>query len=150
MPVVTPEWLTIRHSCIIAINMVYYSLPLWNPVLREAVLSVPWRHNSGAAPLILNLGHYMEKSDQFHAPATLPPGKNLCTLCIRGCMVLQPVWTFQRREKSHVSTGVQNPYLAACSIVTIAYSFTQTKWTNTSNQHTLQSPAHSLLLCQQS
>jgi hypothetical protein len=50
--------------------------------------------------------------------------------------VPQPVWTFQSREKSHGSTGVGNPYLAACSTVTIAHSVTQT-----SNQHTLHSPA---------
>jgi len=48
----------------------------------------------------------MEKNGQLHAPATLPPGKNPCTLWIRGWVVSQPVWTFQRREKSHVSTGV--------------------------------------------
>jgi len=28
--------------------MAYYSLPLWNPVLRKVVLSMPCRHNGGA------------------------------------------------------------------------------------------------------
>ena len=80
----------------------------------------------------------MEKSGQLHDPATLPPRKNPHTLWIRGWVVPEPAWTFQRREKSHVSTGVQNMYLAACSIVTIAHSFTQTaQWTKTSNKHTL-------------
>jgi len=83
----------------------------------------------------------MEKNGQMHAPATLPPGKNPHTIWIGGWVVQQPVWTFQRREKWHVSTGVWNPYLAACSIVAIAHSFTQTtQWTKTSNQHTLHSP----------
>jgi len=44
LTVVTPEWLTLRHSSIIATN----SLPLWSPVLRKVVLSVPWKHNGGA------------------------------------------------------------------------------------------------------
>ena len=104
--------------------MPYYSLPLWNPVLSKAVLSMPWRHKGGAE-VQLHL---------FLTLVTLPTGKNPHTLWIKGWVVPQPVWTFQRREKSHVSTGVQNPYLAACSIVTIAHSFTQT-----CNQHTLQS-----------
>jgi len=89
----------------------------------------------------------MEKSGQLHALATLPPGKNPCTLWIRGWMVPQPVWTFQRREKSHISTMAQNPYLAACSIVTIAHSFTQC--TKTRNQNTLQSPVR-IMYCTQS
>ena len=131
-----PEWVTLRHSCIIATKMVYYSLLLWNPVLREGVLPMLWRHNgrAGTAP----------------RPSHFTPGKNCHTRWIRGWVVPQPVWTFQRREKSHVSTGVQNPYLAACSIVTIAHSFTQTtKWTNTRNQHTLQSPV-CIMYCTQS
>jgi len=37
----------------------------------------------------------------------------------------EPAWTFQTREKLHVSTGVQNLYRAACSTVTIANSVTQ-------------------------
>jgi len=57
----------------------------------------------------------MEKNGELHTPATLPPGKNPSTLRIRGWVVPQPVWTFQRRGKSQVSSGVQNPYLAACS-----------------------------------
>ena len=94
----------------------------------------------------------MEKSGQLHVPATLTPGENPRTLWIRGWVVLQPVWIFQRREKSDGPIGVQNP----CSIVTIAHSFTQTtQWTDTSDQHTLQSSVcimycNSLLLCQQS
>ena len=136
MPVVTPEWLTIRHSCITDTNMAYYSLPLWNPVLRKVVLPMLWRHNGGAEVQLHSfLTLTLEKSGQLHIPATLPPGKNPHTLWIRGWMVPQPVWTFQRREKSHVSTGVWNPYLAACTIVTIAHSVTRT-----SNQHTLQGP----------
>jgi len=92
----------------------------------------------------------MQKSGQLHAPATLRPGKNPHTLWLRGWVVPQPVWTFQRREKSHVSTQVQNPYLAACSIVTIAHSFTQTaQWTKTRNQNTLQSPV-CIMYCTQS
>ena len=89
--------------------MAYYSLPLWNPVLSKAVLSMPWRHKGGAE-VQLHL---------FLTLVTLPTGKNPHTLLIRGWVVPQPVWTFQRREKLHVSTGVQNTPLAACSIVTI-------------------------------
>ena len=96
----------------------------------------------------------MEKSGHLHAPATLPPGKNPCILWIRGWVVPQPVWTFQRREKSHLSTGVQNQYLATCSIVTIAHSFTQTaQWTKTSISapcRVLYVQCTVLLLCQQS
>ena len=89
----------------------------------------------------------MEKSVQLHAPATLSPGKKPRTLWIRGWVISQPVWTFQRREKSHVSTGVRNPYLAACSVVAIAHSFTQTtQWTKTSNQHTLHIPVRIMVL----
>jgi len=92
----------------------------------------------------------MEKSGQLHTPATLSPGRNPCALWIRGWVVPQPIWTFQRREESRVSTGVQNPYLAARSIVTTAHSFTKTaQWTNYSNQHTLQSPV-CLMYCTQS
>ena len=88
----------------------------------------------------------MEKCGQLYALATLPSGKNPHTLWIRGWVVPQPVWTFQRRKKLHMSTGIQNPYLAACSIVTIAHSFTRTgQWTKTSNQHTLQSCMYNVL-----
>jgi hypothetical protein len=132
LTVVTTEWLTLRHSCITATNMACYSLPLWNPVLRKVVLPIPWRHNGGAEVQLHSfLTLTLEKSGQLHAPATLPPGKNPHTLWLRGWVVPQPVWTFQRKEKSHGSTGVRNPYLAACSTVTIAHSVTQT-----SNQHT--------------
>ena len=83
----------------------------------------------------------MEQNGQLHTPATLPPRKNPRTLWIRGWVVQQPVRTLRRREKSRVSPGVQNPYHAACSTVTIPHSFTQNaQWTKTSNQHTLQSP----------
>ena len=118
--------------------MAYYSLPLWNPVLSKVVLSMPWRHN-GEAEVQLH---------SFLTLATLPPGKNPHTLWINGWVVPHPVWTHQRREKSYVSTGVQNPDLAACSIrvITTAHSFTQTaQWTQTCNLHTLQSCMYNVL-----
>jgi len=37
-------WLTLMHSSIIATNVAYYCLPLWNPVWRKVVLSKPRRH----------------------------------------------------------------------------------------------------------
>ena len=104
--------------------MPYYSLPLWNPVLSKVFLSMPWRHNGGAEVQL----------HSFLTLATLPAGKNSHTLWIKDWVVPQPVWTFQRREKPRVSTGLQNLCLAAYSTVSIAHSFTQ--WTQTCNEHT--------------
>ena len=144
LPVVTPEWLTLRHSWMIAKNMAYYCLPLWNPVLRKVVLSQPRRHNEGTG---VQLHSFLTLAIKWRSVVNsmpwplYPQGRIPCTLWVRGWVVPQPVWTFQRREKSHVSTGVQNPCLPACSIITIAHSFTQNaQWTKTSNQHILQSP----------
>jgi len=133
--VVTPEWLTIRHSCIIATNMAYYSLPLWNRVLRKVVLSMPWRRNGGAE---VQLHSFLTLATKWRRVVNSTPwplytqGRVPIPLCIRGWVVPRPVWIFPRREKSQVSTGVQNPYLAACSTVIITHSLTQTtQWTKT-------------------
>jgi len=112
--------------------MAYYSLPLWNPVLRKVVLSMPWRHNGGAG---VQLHSFLPLTIKCKTVVNSTPRPLYPQGRIPVSFVPQPVWTFQRREKSHVSTGAQNPYLASCSIVTIAHSVTQT-----SNQHTLQSP----------
>ena len=133
LPVDTPEWLALKHSCIIATNMAYYSLPLWNPVLRKVFLFMAWRHNGGAE---VHLHSFLTLATKWRrivnsTSRPLYPQRRIPFLCIRGWVVPQPVWTFRRREKLHVSTGVQNPNLAACSIVTTAHSFTQTaQWTD--------------------
>ena len=124
------------------------SLPPWNPVFRKDVLSMPWKHNGGAE---VQLHSFLTLATKWRrvvncTPQPLYPQGRIPILWIRGWVVPQPVWTFLRREKLHVSTGVQNPYLAACSIVTIAHSFTRTgQWMNTSNQHTLRSCKYNVL-----
>jgi len=138
LTVVTPEWLTLRHSSIIATN----SLPLWNPVLRKVVLSMPWRHNGGGKV-------------QLHSFITLPTKWRRVVNSMPWPLNPQgriPVpfeyragWSYSlsehfREEKNHMSLLGST---AACSIVTIPHSFTQTtQWKKASNQHTLQSPVH--------
>jgi hypothetical protein len=144
LPVVTPEWLTLMHSCIIATNMAYYNLLLWNPVLRKVVLSIPWRHNGGAKVQLhsfLILATIWRWVINYIPWPLHPMEESTYSLSKR---LGDPTACLGIAEKRKI-TGVQTPYFAACSIVTIAHSVTQA-----SNQHTLQSPVHSLLLCQQS
>jgi len=93
---------------------------------------MPCRHNGGAG---VQLHSFLTLATKCRTVVNSTPWPLYPQGRIPVPFVPQPNWTFQRREKSHVSTGVRNPYLAACSIVTIAHSVTQD-----SNQHTLQSP----------
>jgi hypothetical protein len=62
-----------------------------------------WRHSS----TILKLGISMEVSGQFHAPATLTPGKSPRHPLDRRLGEPQPVWTMWRREKYLALPGIE-------------------------------------------
>jgi hypothetical protein len=124
-------WLHQNDSCIIATNMAYYCLPQWNPVWRKVVLSKPRRNNGGEG---VQLHSFLTLAIKWRSVVTSTPWP----LYPQGPTTRLDI---QWREKSQVSTGVQKPYLEACSIITIAHYFTQTaRWTKTCNQHSLQSP----------
>jgi hypothetical protein len=89
---------------------------LWNPVLRKVVLSMPWRRNRVEVQphKFLTFATKWRTVVNSTPQPFYPPRKNPCSLWIRGWVVLQPVWTFQRREKLHVS--IWGPKLVPCSL----------------------------------
>jgi len=115
------------------------SLPPWNPVFRKDVLSMPWKHNGGAE---VQLHSFLTLATKWRrvvnsTPQPLYPQGRIPILWIRGWLVPQQI--------ACLYCG-PNRYFAACSIVTIAHSFTHTaQWTNTSNQHTLWSCLYNVL-----
>jgi len=103
-----------------------YPLPLWNPVLRKVVVSKTRRHNGRGVV-------------QLHSFLTL-------AIKWRSVVNSTPWPLYPQRRISPYPFNKRLGGLAACSIVTIAHSFTQNgQWTKTSNQHTLQSCMYNVL-----
>jgi hypothetical protein len=105
---------------------------------------MPWRHNGGAEVQLHSfLTLTLKKSGQLHALATLPPGKNPCTLCPTTCLDIS-----EKRKITRIYWG-RKP--VSCSLQHSHYSslcHTQTsKITSQSGSINLLEPSGPVQTC---
>ena len=126
--------------------MAYYSLPLWNCVLRKVILCLPWRHNGGAEVQLhsfLTLATKWRRVVNSMPWPLYPKEESPYPLNKRlGGPTSCPDRSGQVRSKRKIACLYWGPKPISC-IVTFSQT---TQWTMTSNQHTLHSPVCIMVL----